>query len=96
MRSRQGARSRTKVSPRTCACDKLLQDGSLQVNRLVSRRTAVINQMRAFLLEQGMVFAQKPAKLKVAMADMLENVKAETLCLEISLRLTPKSSWKLT
>jgi transposase len=52
--------------------------------------------MRAFLLEQGMVFAQKPAKLKVAMADMLENVKAETLCLEISLRLTPKSSWKLT
>ncbi len=32
--------------------------------RLISRRTAVINQLRAFLLERGMVFAQKPAKLK--------------------------------
>ena len=42
-------------------------------DRLVSRRTAVINQIRAFLLERGLVFAQKPAKLKAAMADVLEN-----------------------
>ena len=42
-------------------------------DRLVSRRTAVINQIRAFLLERGMVFAQKPTKLKAAMADVLEN-----------------------
>jgi transposase len=42
-------------------------------DRLVSRRTAVINQIRAFLLERGMVFAQKPAKLKAAMVDVLEN-----------------------
>lgn len=42
-------------------------------DRLVCRRTAVINQIRAFLLERGMVFAQKPAKLKAAMADVLEN-----------------------
>ena len=42
-------------------------------DRRVSRRTAVINQIRAFLLERGMVFAQKPAKLKAAMADVLEN-----------------------
>src|ERR1700684_1805998 len=42
-------------------------------DRLVSRRTAVINQLRPFLLERGMVFAQKPAKLKAAMADILEN-----------------------
>ena len=42
-------------------------------DRLVSRRTAVINQIRAFLLERGTVFAQKPAKLKAAMADVLEN-----------------------
>jgi transposase len=42
-------------------------------DRLVARRTAVINQIRAFLLERGMVFAQKPAKLKAAMADVLEN-----------------------
>ena len=42
-------------------------------DRLVARRTAVINQIRAFLLERGMVFAQKPTRLKAAMADVLEN-----------------------
>jgi hypothetical protein len=47
-------------------------------DRLISRRTAVIiNQLRAFLLERGMVFAQTPAKLKAAMADMLENAEAD-------------------
>jgi transposase len=64
-------------------------------DRLISRRTAVINQLRAFLLERGMVFAQKPAKLKAAMADILENAEAD---------LTPQmrnlidmlwSEWKL-
>jgi transposase len=44
-------------------------------DRLVARRTAVINQIRAFLQERGMVFAQKPAKLKAAMADVLENAE---------------------
>ena len=42
-------------------------------DRLVSRRTAVINQIRAFLLERGMVFAQKPAKQKAGLAEVLEN-----------------------
>jgi transposase len=42
-------------------------------DRLVSRRTAVINQIRAFLLERGLVFAKRPAQLKAAMADVLEN-----------------------
>jgi len=42
-------------------------------DRLVSRCTAVINQIRAFLLERGMVFAQKPAELKAGMAGVLEN-----------------------
>src|SRR6202012_5473415 len=42
-------------------------------DRLVSRCTAVFNQIRAFLLERGMVFAQKPTKLKAGMADVLEN-----------------------
>src|SRR6201996_5838572 len=42
-------------------------------DRLVSRRTAVINQIRAFLLGRGRVLAKKPAKLKAAMADVLEN-----------------------
>ena len=46
-------------------------------DRLVSRRTAVINQLRAFLLERGMVFATTPAKLKAAMADVLENADAD-------------------
>jgi transposase len=46
-------------------------------DRLVSRRTAVINQIRAFLLERGMVFAQKPAKLKAAMAEVLGNAENE-------------------
>jgi transposase len=35
-------------------------------NRLFARRTSVINQLRAFLLERGMVFAKTPFKLKQA------------------------------
>ena len=46
-------------------------------DRLISRRTAVINQIRAFLLERGMAFAQRPAKLKAAMAHILENAEAD-------------------
>src|SRR6267143_5797667 len=46
-------------------------------DRLITRRTAVINQLRAFLLERGMVFAQGPANLKAAMADILENAEAD-------------------
>src|SRR3978361_2270961 len=46
-------------------------------DRLISRRTAVINQIRAFLLERGLVFAHTPAKLKAAMADILENAEAD-------------------
>ncbi|MDT7814595.1 MAG: transposase [Acidobacteriaceae bacterium] len=33
-------------------------------DRLIFRRTAVINQLPAFLLERGMVFAKTPAKLQ--------------------------------
>lgn len=36
-------------------------------DRLVARRTSVINQLRAFLLERGMVFAKAPFKLKQVM-----------------------------
>jgi transposase len=32
-------------------------------DRLITRRTSVINQLRAFLLERGLVFAKSPAKL---------------------------------
>src|SRR6202011_4785631 len=37
-------------------------------DRVISLRTAFINQIRPFLFERGMVFAQKPANLKAAMA----------------------------
>src|SRR5712664_906030 len=46
-------------------------------DRLISRRTAVINQLRAFLLERGLVFAKTPSKLREAMPDILENAEAD-------------------
>jgi transposase len=45
-------------------------------DRLIARRTSVINQLRAFLLERGMTFAKTPTKLKVAMPEILENADA--------------------
>jgi transposase len=63
-------------------------------DRLVSRRTAVINQIRAFLLERGMVFAQKPAKLKATMADILENAEADLTPLMRNLIDTLWGEWK--
>src|SRR5580698_1193498 len=45
-------------------------------DRLIARRTSVINQLRAFLLERGMTFAKTPAKLKEAMPEILENADA--------------------
>jgi len=44
-------------------------------DRLIARRTAVINQLRAFLLERGVVFAKTPAKLRMAMPEILENAE---------------------
>ena len=63
-------------------------------DRLISRRTAVINQLRAFLLERGMVFAQTPAKLKAAMADILENAEADLTPLMRNLIDMLWSEWK--
>ena len=45
-------------------------------DRLIARRVAIINQLRAFLLERGMTFAKTPAKLRIAMPDILENAEA--------------------
>ena len=42
-------------------------------DRLMIRRTSVINQIRAFLLERGMVFAKSPIPLKEAIPGVLEN-----------------------
>jgi hypothetical protein len=41
--------------------------------RLMTRRTSVINQIRAFLLERGIVFAKSPIRLREAIPDVLEN-----------------------
>lgn len=46
-------------------------------DRLIARRTAVINQLRAFLLERDLLFARTPAKLKTAVADILENAESD-------------------
>ncbi len=64
-------------------------------DRLVSRRTAVINQIRAFLLERGLVFAQSPSKLKAAMADVLENAEADLTPRMRNLINVLWSEWKL-
>ena len=45
--------------------------------RLVSRRTAVINQIRGFLLERGVTFRKGPASLRRQMAEILENAEAQ-------------------
>ncbi len=63
-------------------------------DRLVSRRTSVINQIRAFLLERGLVFEKKPAKLKAAMADILENAEADLTPLMRNLIDTLWGEWK--
>ena len=63
-------------------------------DRLVARRTSVINQIRAFLLERGMVFEKKPAKLKAAMADILENAEADLTPLMRNLIDTLWGEWK--
>jgi transposase len=42
-------------------------------DRLIARRTSVINQLRAFLLERGLVFAKSPAKLSKCIPEILEN-----------------------
>jgi transposase len=41
--------------------------------RLMARRTSVVNQIRAFLLERGIVFAKSPIRLREAIPDVLEN-----------------------
>jgi transposase len=45
-------------------------------DRLVSRRTAVINQIRGFLLERGIIFSKGPVHLRKHMPDLLENAES--------------------
>jgi transposase len=44
-------------------------------DRLVQRRTAVINQIRGFLLERGLTFAKGPANLRNRMPAILEDAE---------------------
>src|SRR4030081_2178472 len=46
-------------------------------DRLITRRTSVLNQLRAFLLERGLVFAKSPAKLRERMPEILENAEED-------------------
>jgi transposase len=46
-------------------------------DRLMTRRTALINQIRAFLLERGIVFAKSPIRLREALPEVLENVSED-------------------
>lgn len=45
--------------------------------RLMARRTALINQIRAFLLERGIVFAKSPIRLREALPEVLENANED-------------------
>lgn len=44
--------------------------------RLVERRTGLINQMRGFMLERGITFAKGPAKLRQQMPAILEDAES--------------------
>jgi transposase len=75
--------SRRLSTGRTCVSCRIKTDDQLDLqaihrvrDRLIARRTSVINQLRAFLLERGMTFAKIPFKLKAAMPDILENAEA--------------------
>src|SRR5262249_57946787 len=46
-------------------------------SRLVSRRTATINQIRSFLIEQGIVVRSGPRALRKSLFAILENRKEE-------------------
>ena len=55
-----------------------MAEGALALAHLRHSRNSLFRQrLRAFLLERGMVFAQRPANLKAAMADILENAEAD-------------------
>jgi transposase len=61
---------------------------------LITRRTSVINQIRAFLLERGLVFAKSPAKLRERMPEMLENADEDLTPRMRNLLALLWSEWK--
>src|ERR1700691_2874170 len=63
-------------------------------DRLMTRRTSVINQIRAFLLERGLVFAKTPAKLRAALPEVLENADEDLTLTTRDLLALLWSEWK--
>lgn len=63
-------------------------------DRLIARRTSVINQLRAFLLERGLVFARSPAKLRERMPEILENAEEDLTSRMRSLLAMLWNEWK--
>ena len=62
--------------------------------RLVSRRTAVINQIRAFLLERGVTFHKGSSSLRRQMPEILENADAQLSPRIRGLLATMWEEWK--
>ena len=63
-------------------------------DRLITRRTSVINQLRAFLLERGLVFAKSPAKLRERMPEILENSEEDLTPRMRNLLALLSSEWR--
>ncbi len=64
-------------------------------DRLITRRTAVINQLRAFLLERGITFAKSPASLRKGMPGGLEDADSNLTPRMRSLLELLWSEWKI-
>ena len=62
--------------------------------RLMTRRTALINQIRGFLLERGIVFAKSPLRLREALPEVLENANEDLSPRMRSLISILWSEWK--
>ena len=60
----------------------------------MSRRTAVINQIRAFLLERGVTFRKGPASLRRQIPEILENADAQLSPRIRALLATMWEEWK--
>jgi transposase len=63
-------------------------------DRLMTRRTALINQIRAFLLERGIVFAKSPIRLREALPEVLENVNENLTPRMLNLVAMLWNEWK--
>ena len=62
------------VEPRTLAQTDMIQVHRV-LDRMIRQRTALINQIRGFLNEYGIVVAQGKEKLLAAMPDLLEDAE---------------------